>query len=132
MLRRLHDALHTATRDAGHLYEDQASGKRDNRPGLEACLKALREGDTPGIAAGATTCVRGGGHAPRCPRCGSAVQPIVQTVELPIEMGLASAPAVTGWTCDEEHFLAGGEPIEHVEPIEAAGSPRHDPAWFVW
>jgi DNA invertase Pin-like site-specific DNA recombinase len=29
-----------------HLYEDQASGKRDNRPGLEACLKALRQGDT--------------------------------------------------------------------------------------
>jgi DNA invertase Pin-like site-specific DNA recombinase len=29
-----------------HLYEDHASGKRDSRPGLEACLKALREGDT--------------------------------------------------------------------------------------
>ena len=29
-----------------HLYEDQASGKKDDRPGLEACLKALREGDT--------------------------------------------------------------------------------------
>jgi DNA invertase Pin-like site-specific DNA recombinase len=25
---------------------DQASGKKDERPGLEACLKALREGDT--------------------------------------------------------------------------------------
>ena len=29
-----------------HLYEDQASGKKDDRPGLEACLKGLREGDT--------------------------------------------------------------------------------------
>ena len=29
-----------------HLYEDQASGKKDDRPGLEACLKSLREGDT--------------------------------------------------------------------------------------
>jgi DNA invertase Pin-like site-specific DNA recombinase len=28
-----------------HLYEDYASGKNDNRPGLETCLKALREGD---------------------------------------------------------------------------------------
>jgi DNA invertase Pin-like site-specific DNA recombinase len=28
------------------LYQDQASGKRDDRPGLEACLKSLREGDT--------------------------------------------------------------------------------------
>ena len=29
-----------------HLYEDQASGKREDRPGLAACLKALRSGDT--------------------------------------------------------------------------------------
>ena len=28
------------------MYEDRASGKRDGRPGLEACLKALRSGDT--------------------------------------------------------------------------------------
>lgn len=31
--------------DEQHLYEDYASGKNDNRSGLEACLKALREGD---------------------------------------------------------------------------------------
>ena len=35
------DALLAAGVEPGHLYEDQASGKRDNRPGLEACLKAL-------------------------------------------------------------------------------------------
>jgi DNA invertase Pin-like site-specific DNA recombinase len=29
-----------------HLYSDTASGKRDDRPGLAACLQALREGDT--------------------------------------------------------------------------------------
>jgi DNA invertase Pin-like site-specific DNA recombinase len=40
------DALITAGVAAEHLYEDHASGKRDNRPGLEACLKALRQGDT--------------------------------------------------------------------------------------
>ena len=28
-----------------HLYEDFAWGRRDDRPGLAACLKALREGD---------------------------------------------------------------------------------------
>ncbi|MBN2907610.1 MAG: recombinase family protein, partial [Rhodobacteraceae bacterium] len=28
------------------IYEDRASGKRDDRPGLAACLKALRSGDT--------------------------------------------------------------------------------------
>jgi DNA invertase Pin-like site-specific DNA recombinase len=27
------------------IYEDQASGKKDNREGLTACLKALRDGD---------------------------------------------------------------------------------------
>lgn len=31
---------------AALLYEDQASGKREDRPGLTSCLKALREGDT--------------------------------------------------------------------------------------
>ena len=29
-----------------HLYEDHASGKRDDRPGFAACLKGVRQGDT--------------------------------------------------------------------------------------
>ena len=29
-----------------HIYQDCASGKREDRPNLTACLKALREGDT--------------------------------------------------------------------------------------
>lgn len=40
------DALLAAGVDVRHLYDDAASGKRDDRPGLAACLKALREGDT--------------------------------------------------------------------------------------
>ena len=40
------DALIEAGVDIHLLYEDQASGKKDDRPGLEACLKSLREGDT--------------------------------------------------------------------------------------
>ncbi|WMU75439.1 recombinase family protein (plasmid) [Enterobacter bugandensis] len=40
------DALIAAGVDAAHLYEDLASGKREDRPGLIACLKALRLGDT--------------------------------------------------------------------------------------
>ena len=39
------DALIEAGVAADGIYEDQASGKRDTRPGLDACLKALRKGD---------------------------------------------------------------------------------------
>jgi DNA invertase Pin-like site-specific DNA recombinase len=39
------DALLAAGVAAGHLYQDLASGKREDRPGLAACLKALRRGD---------------------------------------------------------------------------------------
>ncbi|MHB8692234.1 MAG: recombinase family protein [Solirubrobacteraceae bacterium] len=40
------DALLAAGIDAARLYDDHASGRRDDRPGLAACLKALRDGDT--------------------------------------------------------------------------------------
>ena len=40
------DALIAAGVQPAHIYEDRASGRRDARPGLEAMLKALREGDT--------------------------------------------------------------------------------------
>ena len=40
------DALTKAGVKSAHIYEDNASGRRDDRPGLEACLKALRTGDT--------------------------------------------------------------------------------------
>ena len=39
------DALKKAGVKANHLYQDRASGKLDDRPGLVACLKALRKGD---------------------------------------------------------------------------------------
>ena len=40
------DALLIAGVDPDNLYEDHASGKKDDRPHLAACLKALRKGDT--------------------------------------------------------------------------------------
>jgi DNA invertase Pin-like site-specific DNA recombinase len=40
------DALIAAGVDANHIYEDRASGRLDARPGLDATLKAIREGDT--------------------------------------------------------------------------------------
>ena len=40
------DALLAAGVDSAQIYEDHASGKREDRPGLANCLKALRPGDT--------------------------------------------------------------------------------------
>ena len=40
-----HDALRAAGVEPGNIYDDRASGSRDDRPGLAACLKSLRDGD---------------------------------------------------------------------------------------
>ena len=40
------DALIKAGVCSTHIYQDEVSGKKDQRPGLEACLKALRKGDS--------------------------------------------------------------------------------------
>ncbi len=39
------DALVAAGVEERRIYTDHASGKKDERPGLDVCLKALREGD---------------------------------------------------------------------------------------
>jgi len=39
------DALLGAGVDERHLHQDRASGARDNRPGLNACIEDLRPGD---------------------------------------------------------------------------------------
>jgi DNA invertase Pin-like site-specific DNA recombinase len=39
------DALIAAGIDPQNIYEDKASGKKDDRPGFAACLKALGQGD---------------------------------------------------------------------------------------
>jgi DNA invertase Pin-like site-specific DNA recombinase len=40
------DALLAVGVDRANIYEDMTSGRRDDRPGLTTCLKALRERDT--------------------------------------------------------------------------------------
>lgn len=40
------DALLAAGVGAEQIYDDQVSGRTDDRPGLAACLRALRDGDT--------------------------------------------------------------------------------------
>ena len=39
------DALQAAGVEAVHVYHDYASGVRDDRPGLDSCVRALRTGD---------------------------------------------------------------------------------------
>lgn len=39
------DAMQAAGVGKKHIYEDRITGSRDDRPGLDACLKALRKGD---------------------------------------------------------------------------------------
>ncbi|WP_406239979.1 recombinase family protein (plasmid) [Acetobacter orientalis] len=40
------DALIAAGVDERHLFSDKASGARDDRPGLKACMEYLKHGDT--------------------------------------------------------------------------------------
>ena len=40
------DALLKAGVDQEYIYQDLASGRKDDRPGLKACLKALQPGNT--------------------------------------------------------------------------------------
>lgn len=40
-----YDALRAAGVEQNQIYEDRASGSREDRPGLSACLKSLRDGD---------------------------------------------------------------------------------------
>ena len=40
------DALLSAGVDPRHMYEDMASGKKHDCPGMMGCLKALKQGDT--------------------------------------------------------------------------------------
>ncbi|HAU1388296.1 TPA: recombinase family protein [Legionella pneumophila] len=40
------DALLRAGVDSKYIYQDHASGRKDDRPGLNACLKALQPGNT--------------------------------------------------------------------------------------
>ena len=46
------DVLKKAGMESKHIYQDCASGNREDRPSLTACLKALRKGDTPVVWSG--------------------------------------------------------------------------------
>lgn len=52
--------LRAAGVEQDNIYEDRASGGRDDRSGLAACLKSLRDGDV--LVSGSSTA--SGGHLP--------------------------------------------------------------------
>jgi len=68
------DALVAAGVSLVRIYEDRNSGKRDDRPGMAACLKALRRGDT--------LLVR------RLDRLGRNLRHLVSTVHEPTKRGI--------------------------------------------
>ncbi len=79
------DALIQAGVEPGDIYDDKASGKKDDRPGLAACLKALRTDDVLVIW--------------RLDRLGRNLKHLVETVEKLGKRGI-SFKVITGAPID--------------------------------
>src|ERR1019366_7502668 len=117
------DALDAAGVPERNIYSDTASGKRDDRPGLESCLKALRAGDTLVVW--------------KLDRLGRNLCHLVNVVHDLTErnIGLRCAPngAITSWVQVPPGQwsvgpVAGGRPGRVTVPVEA---PRQRPPWAV-
>lgn len=90
------DALIEIGVDKNNIYQDQASGKKDDRPGLEACLKALQEGDTLVVW--------------KLDRLGRDLRHLVNTVQDLSERGIGFK-VVTGQGADIDTTTASGKLI---------------------
>ncbi|MBN9265947.1 MAG: transposon DNA-invertase [Alphaproteobacteria bacterium 64-6] len=88
------DALMAAGVDERNIYIDKASGKRDDRPGLEACLKALREGDSLVVW--------------RLDRLGRSLKHLVATVQDLVERGVGFR-VLTGQGANIDTATASGK-----------------------
>ena len=90
------DALIEAGVSRKRLYEDRASGKSDDRPNLEACLKALREGDVLVVW--------------KLDRLGRDVRHLVNTVQDLADRGIGFK-VLAGQGADIDTTTAGGKLI---------------------
>lgn len=90
------DALIAAGVNPDHLYSDKASGKRDDRPGLDACLKALRVGDTLVVW--------------KLDRLGRSLRHLVATVQDLVDRGVGFK-VLTGQGADIDTGTASGKLI---------------------
>ena len=64
------DALQAAGVDAGHVYHDCASGVRDDRPGLDSCLRALRLATCSSSGSSTASAAPSPTWSPPCRTCG--------------------------------------------------------------
>lgn len=72
------NALIAAGVKPDHRYGDKASSKREDRPGLDACLKALRERDTLGTGGRGFKSRRSEQFATRAVSGTGGLEPMVQ------------------------------------------------------
>lgn len=91
-----HDALNKAGVSPKHIYNDRASGKKDDRPGLANCLKALRRGDVLVVW--------------KLDRLGRDLKHLVNTVEDLSDRGIAFK-VLTGKGANIDTTTAGGKLI---------------------
>lgn len=87
------DALVAAGIGPNQIYSDPASGKKDQRAGLKACLKALREGDVLVIW--------------KLDRMGRSLNHLLKTTTIPSERGVGSK-VLTGQGAQIDTATAAG------------------------
>ncbi len=100
------DALGTAGVDAVNVYDDLASGVRDDRPGLDSCLRALRKDDVLVVW--------------KLDRLGRNLAHLVNTVQDLAARGVGLR-VLAGQGAQVDTTTAGGPPVvgRHVVPLPA-------------
>ncbi len=107
------DALVSEGVDPGGIYEDRASGAKEGRPGLEACLRVLREGDVLVLW--------------KLDRLGRNLAHLVGTVQALSDRGVGLR-ALAGQGAQIDTTTAGGRLVFGIFAALAQGVISHAPA----